>query len=156
MKMNSRRIGHVAKFHMIRIGDLAAVPQFHRIILCLSCGCATIKRRYAARAGGPNKAPDTSAVAITTMEREMSRGLRKRIRCRVIAEQILTARPSPCHVVPDSEIIHSFDASSPRADSNPAPLHSHSFNTHPDFHTAQFLYGTHLRSVENFRSHSVS
>jgi len=43
--MNSRRIGYVAKFHMIRIRDLAAVPQLHRIILFLFGGCTTRDRR---------------------------------------------------------------------------------------------------------------
>jgi hypothetical protein len=59
-------------------------------------------------------------------------------------------------VVADSPLICSFDAVFLRTDSNAVPLRSHFINTRPDFHTAQFFYGTHSHSVENFRSHSVS
>jgi hypothetical protein len=62
MEMNSRRAGHVVKFHVVRIGDLAAVPEFYGIILGLSCGFTARRSGRRRRRGLPIRRRNQGAI----------------------------------------------------------------------------------------------
>ena len=169
MKMNSRRGGHIAKFHMIRIGDLAAVPQSHSIVLFRRRGFPVPRRVHSLllrRRNQPSirrlrRWPQQSASHVRSRHNkdrkrnQQGRAEKYSLPCHCRTDSNSTPNPRTMSW-PVSTPSTNFDAQSLCAGSNAAPAHSRFCNPRSKFHTARFYYGTHSQSVENSSSHSVS